>query len=104
MPESMARETCPAMLMITSSPGSDSVGMGISSKCAAVAGNYQATWSLCFCYTARALRVAEAVSDRTGFRSAAAVRRLAWSVTQTRNIGWRAFFRRSMIRSGASSR
>jgi hypothetical protein len=25
-----------------------SAGMGITSKCAAVAGNYQATWSLCF--------------------------------------------------------
>jgi hypothetical protein len=62
------------------------------------------TWSLCFCYTARALRPAAAVSDPAGLRSAAAPRRLAWSVTQTRNMGWRAFLRRSMIRSAASSK
>jgi hypothetical protein len=30
--------------------------------------------------------------------------RFTWSVTQTRNIGWRAFFSRSMMRLGASSR
>ena len=65
---------------------------------------YQATWWPYFCYTARALRAAAAVSDPAGLRSAAAPRRLAWSVTQTRNMGWRAFFRRSMIRSGASSK
>jgi hypothetical protein len=60
--------------------------------------------SLFLLYTARSLRATAAVSDRAGFRSAAAPTRLAWSVTQTRNMGWRARFRRSMIRLGASSK
>src|ERR1035438_8582497 len=60
-------------------------------------------------YPTRALRPAgAAVSLRAGLRSAAAatvaVRRRTWSVTQTRNIGWRAFLSRSMMRLGASSR
>jgi hypothetical protein len=54
--------------------------------------------------TARALRATAAISDLAGFRSAALVNRLTWSVTQTRNIGCRAFFIRSMMRLGASSR
>ena len=54
--------------------------------------------------TARALRANAPVSDRAGFRSEAAVMRFTWSVTDTTNIGWRAFFSKSMIRSGASSR
>ena len=76
----------------------------ISSKNVRQPSALPSTWSSYFRYTARALRPAAAVSDRTGLRSAAAVRRLAWSVTQTRNMGWHAFFRRSMIRLGASSK
>jgi len=43
-------------------------------------------------YTARALLRAALFSDRAGLRSANAFRRFTWSLTETRNIGWRAFF------------
>jgi len=54
-------------------------------------------------YTARALRMERPDSERAGFFMACD-RRRTWSLTHTRNIGWRAFFSRSIMRSGASSR
>src|ERR1017187_1926119 len=54
-------------------------------------------------YMARALRTARRSSERAGF-FVAWVSRRTWSLTHTRNMGWRAFFSKSTIRSGASSK
>ena len=55
-------------------------------------------------YTAFDLRDGTPVSERAGFRSAMVVIRFTWSVTHTRNIGWRAFLSNSITRPGESSR
>jgi hypothetical protein len=55
---------------------------------------------------ARTRRVAAGESPgsiRGGFRSVS-LRRRTWSLTHTKNMGWRAFLRMSMIRPGWSSR
>src|ERR1039457_1649689 len=54
-------------------------------------------------YMARALRTARRSSERAGF-FVAWVSRRTWALTHTRNMGCRAFFSKSTIRSGASSK